>query len=183
MRCSSCEPLLDRYLEGTLTPRQMAAVSSHVRSCDHCTSLVQELRVVDALLASTKAVEVAPNFSFAVMAEVRSIPMIERRMTSAWSMLWFYLIGAWIALGAAYAMFGVSAPWLKSLAAMFLVPARETLAAIGGIAHGFGSALPITIGVVGAVLFLDALLAGALVLFIRTIRPRLVASLARSEAS
>jgi anti-sigma factor RsiW len=182
VRCSSCEPLLDRYLEGTLSSRQMAAVSSHVRACDRCSSLVQELRVVDALLGSTKAVAIAPNFSFAVMAEVRTIPMVERRAISPWSVLWFYLVGAWIALGGTYALFGVNTPWLKNLAAMFLVPAREMFAAIGGIAHSFGSALPLTIGVVGAVLFLDALLAGALVLFIRTIRPRLVASLARSEA-
>lgn len=182
MRCSSCEPLLDRFLEGTLTPRQMAAVSSHVRSCDRCTSLLQEVRVVDALLASTKPVDIAPNFSFAVMAEVRSLPMIEPRRVSPWYGLSFYLVIAWIALGGAYAVFG-GTPWLKNSAAMLLVPARETFAAIGGIAHGFGSALPIAISVVGAVLVLDALLAGALVFFLRTIRPRLVASLARSEAS
>ncbi len=182
MRCSSCEPQLDRYLEGTLTPRQMVAVSSHVRACDRCTSLVQELRVVDALLGSTKPVDIAPNFSFAVMAEVRAIPVVERRTISTWSVLCFYLIGAWVALGGAYTLFG-GTPWLKNVAAMFLIPARETFAAIAGIAHGFGSALPIAIGVVGAVLFLDVLLAGVLVVFIRTIRPRLVASLSRSEAS
>ncbi|MGA7570105.1 MAG: zf-HC2 domain-containing protein, partial [Candidatus Aquilonibacter sp.] len=72
MRCSSCEPLLDRYIEGTLTPREMTRVTAHLHACPHCESLLTELRVVDALLATTAPMELAPNFTFAVMAEARS---------------------------------------------------------------------------------------------------------------
>ena len=74
MRCSSCEPLLDRYVEGTLTPREMARVTAHLRSVRTAKRCLTELRVVDALLATTAPVELAPNFTFAVMAEARTAP-------------------------------------------------------------------------------------------------------------
>ena len=74
MRCSSCEPLLDRYLEGTLTPRGMIDTAAHIKSCGACARLVDEVKVVDALLFTTDVPELPANFTFAVMAEARSLP-------------------------------------------------------------------------------------------------------------
>ena len=74
MRCSSCEPLFDRFLEGTLTPREQSEVAAHVRSCTGCALLLEELKVVDALLFTTQAAELPINFTFAVMAETRTMP-------------------------------------------------------------------------------------------------------------
>src|ERR1700752_4100334 len=96
MHCSSCEPLLDRYLEGTLTPRQMARVREHVNRCAHCASLLTELRVVDALLATTRPVELAPNFTFAVMAETRATPMHAAPRFPLWGALSAYIVAAWL---------------------------------------------------------------------------------------
>jgi predicted anti-sigma-YlaC factor YlaD len=42
MRCSACEPLLDRYVEGTLKPPQMIAISAHLPECESCRALLEE---------------------------------------------------------------------------------------------------------------------------------------------
>jgi hypothetical protein len=74
MRCSSFEPLLDEYVDGVLAPREHALVAAHVAGCASRAGLLEELRVIDALLLTPRALEPAPNFTFKVMAEVRSLP-------------------------------------------------------------------------------------------------------------
>ena len=74
MRCSACEPLLDRYVEGTLKPPQMIAITAHLRDCESCRALLEELRAVDGLFATTPVMDLPQNFTFAVMAEARALP-------------------------------------------------------------------------------------------------------------
>ena len=183
MRCSSCEILLDRYVEATLPPRQMSAVSAHLKTCDACAALVTELRVVDALIATTKSVDLPANFTFAVMAEARTMPVAIERRLSVWSLLVFYLVAAWIALSGAFALLGPRVAFLERPFVAFWSYAGDTFAALTGIAHGVAPAAPVVVGVVFFVLFIDALLAGALIFFYRAVRPRLATALARSEAS
>ena len=183
MRCSSCEILLDRYVEATLPPRQMAAVSAHLKTCDACASLVNELRVVDALMATTKNAELPPNFTFAVMADVRTMPVAAERRLSLWSFLAFYVIAAWIALSGGVALLGGRLGSLQHVAGTTLSALGGMLAAVSGIAHGLGPAAPLVVGIVSVVLVIDVLLAGSIFFFYRTVRPRLVAALASSEAS
>jgi anti-sigma factor RsiW len=182
VRCSSCEILLDRYVEATLPPRQMCAVSAHLKTCDACAELVNELRVVDALMATTTNVDLPANFTFAVMAEVRTIPVAVERRLSVWSLLVFYLVAAWIALSGAFALLGPRVAVVQHALATVWSGAVNVFDAVTGIAHGVGPAAPVVVGVVTFVLFIDALLAGALIFFYRSVRPRLAAVLARSEA-
>ena len=174
MRCSSCEPLLDRYVEGTLTPREMAAVSAHLRTCPHCESLLTELRVVDALLATTQAVELAPNFTFAVMAEVRTTPMHKHRRLSIWAVLAFYVTGAWIALSGLYVALGGHVRYFDGLARAFSHSGAQSFGALAAIAKAFSPATPLLLGSAVGILLLDALLiAGAVVLY-RSLRSEAV---------
>ena len=53
VHCSSCEPLLDRYFEGTLSPRRMRRSASTAK-CTHCEALLDEVNVIDALLETTQ---------------------------------------------------------------------------------------------------------------------------------
>lgn len=182
MRCSLCEPLLDRYVEGTLTPSEMARVTAHVRTCPHCESLLTELRVVDALLATTATVELAPNFTFAVMAEARAMPVHAHRKLSLWAVLTFYVIGAWIALSGVYAFLGGRIPYLASTGRTLANAGSQGLAALSATAQSISPATPLVLGSVIGVLLLDALLViGAIALY-RTARARLAAHLDRSEA-
>ncbi|MBV8280867.1 MAG: zf-HC2 domain-containing protein, partial [Candidatus Eremiobacteraeota bacterium] len=50
MRCSSCESLLDAFVDAALEPGRAAAVAAHLESCRSCETLHRRLRVVDGLL-------------------------------------------------------------------------------------------------------------------------------------
>ena len=182
MRCSLCEPLLDRYVEGTLSAREMARVSAHVRICPHCESLLIELRVVDALLATTAPVELAPNFTFAVMAEVRSTPVHVNRKLSLWAVLTFYVIGAWIALSGMYAVLGGRVPYLASTGHAFANGGAQGLAVLSATAQSVSPATPVVLASAIGVLLLDTLLVIATVFMYRAVRARLAATVNRSEA-
>ena len=183
MRCSSCEILLDRYVEGTLSANQMLHISEHLKTCPSCAALVTELRVVDALLATTRAADLAPNFTFALMAEVRTMRVPQQRLHSIWALLAFYLIAAWVVTGTTFAMFGNRLGALSSSSLALRDSFTHSFGALSGAAHALGPATPAVVGIVAAVLALDVMLIAAIYFFHQTIRPRLSARLARSEAS
>jgi hypothetical protein len=160
----------------------MKAVAEHLRACPSCTGLLTELRVVDALLATTSPRELAPNFTFAVMAEVRNTPKHAHRSTPVWGALALYLGAAWVAL-CAFAFIAGRAPWLAALWSATRNGAANAFAAIAGAAHGVAPAGPTVVAIVCVVLLLDAMLALAIFTYYRTILPRLAERLARSEAS
>ena len=55
MRCSSCEPLLDAYLEATLRAARRARRSRRICApATRCEALLRELRVIDALLETAR---------------------------------------------------------------------------------------------------------------------------------
>jgi len=182
VRCSLCEPLLDRFVEGTLTPREMTRVRAHLRTCARCDALLTELRVVDALLATTAPVELAPNFTFAVMAETRTVPVQRARKLSVWAVLTFYVVGAWIALCGVYAVFGSGLSHLGAAGRAVTAAGAQSLAALSAIAQSVSPVTPLVLGGAVGVLLVDALLViGAIVLY-RAVRARLAAHINRSEA-
>ncbi len=182
VRCSSCEPLLDRYIEGTQTPRDMARVAAHVRTCARCHGLLNELRVVDALLATTAPVELAPNFTFAVMAETRAMPVAAVRKLSVWAVLAFYVIGAWIALSCLYVAFGGELSHLGVAGRAIAGAGAQSLAVLSAIAQSLSPATPLVLGSVVGVLLLDTVLVIGGVMLYRSSRARLAAHINRSEA-
>jgi anti-sigma factor RsiW len=106
MRCSSFKPLLDEYVDGMLSSRKTALVAAHLAGCAECPALLEELRVVDALLVTPRILEPAPNFTFKVMAEVRSLPRPEvHRGAHAFGVTAAYLAFAWAFIGAFF-LFG-----------------------------------------------------------------------------
>jgi anti-sigma factor RsiW len=163
VRCSSCEPLLDRYLEGTLAPREMAFVRAHLTDCEHCTALLGELRVVDALLATTPAVELAPNFTFAVMAEARTATMHAPRRFPLWAVLGGYVAIAWVVAMICYFGFGSDFAGIRSAIVSL---GAQVQTALSVFTHSLGSSTPLLVGSVITILAIDALLAaGALYLY------------------
>ena len=99
MRCSSSEPLLDEFVDGTLPLETHARLAAHAEECASCGSLLAELRVIDALLLAPRRLEPAPNFNFAVMAEVRSMPRPHASRFHALPVLGIYLAFAWSVIG------------------------------------------------------------------------------------
>lgn len=178
MRCSSCEPLFDRYLEGTLTPREQREVASHVRSCPQCALLMEELKVVDALLFTTNTPELPVNFTFAVMAETRSMPAPKWREHPVWSFVALYVTAAWVAAIIAVAISGAK---LAAIGAAMAGGANNVAHAIGAGYDGIGQGAPAlaTFGI--GVLFIDLTLAAAVALLYFVVRPRLAAHLASAR--
>ena len=52
MSCNSSEALFEGYLDHTLLPAQRARLLVHLGSCGRCKGVLDELRVVDALLTN-----------------------------------------------------------------------------------------------------------------------------------
>jgi anti-sigma factor RsiW len=180
VRCSSCEPLLDRYLEGTLSPREMIDTSAHIATCAACARLLEEVKVIDALLFTTDVPELPNNFTFAVMAETRSLPAPKRLQHRVWSFVTLYVTAAWIAALATFAVSGASLPKVgAAIAAGFGNLAQSFSGGASGIAQGAPALATFGVGVLSVDLALAAV--AATVYFL--IRPRLAAHLASvSEA-
>ncbi len=180
MRCSSCEPLLDCYVEGTLPAPKMRGVRDHLRECAACTSVIAELRVVDALLATTVKQELPPNFTFAVMAQARGLPAPSAARGSLWTMFGLYLVATWIGLSAGLWAFGARA----SLATLSLRQAiAHAIGALSGAAHAFAPATPLVVGGMVTILAVDCVLIFGVIVFYTHVRPRLAAHLVPLEVS
>lgn len=179
MRCSSCEPLLDRYLEGTLPPRQMLLISAHLEQCVRCRELLEEVNVIDALLSTTRVPELPENFTFAVMAEVGSMPAPRARQHPVWSFLALYSAAAWVATVVAMAVTGTSARALAGMAASMLRQAGLATGAFGSsVSHSITHSTPGLAAFGFGVLTIDLAIACAFALIYFVVRPRLAARLA-----
>jgi anti-sigma factor RsiW len=181
MRCSSCEPLLDQYLERALSPRAMLRVAKHVHTCKACHALLHELRSVDGLLLGATQPDLPPNFTFAVMAEVRGMPAVRRRRIPAWAVLSSYLVCAWVAVVTAIAIWG--GHWPEIATAFGSVTHLGAWRGIGNAVHAIAPATPLVAAGVAALLIVDAALFIALFVFYRSVRPRLAEHLATVETS
>jgi anti-sigma factor RsiW len=175
MRCSSSktQALLDEFVDGTLADADHARVEAHVATCDDCASLLEELRVVDALLVAPRVLEPAANFTFAVMADVRTMRAPHPHHRISFAALGTYIVFAWLAIGA-FLFFGGHAARaaLASLGALggVAIHGSAILARAGG--HVFGAhTLDIT-AAMGAVLGFDLVAAAAVYVAFNYVRSR-----------
>ena len=173
MSCSSSEALFEAYLDDTLLPARRARLLAHLANCGRCKGVLEELRVVDALIASPRAVELPENFTFATMAEVRSLPRPHVSPAPLYAYLVSYLVASWLLIGAGFLL------------------APSTLAAFGETALDGSAQLARTFGLVGhagaralgdfgslgtllgAAIVLDVAVVLALVVGFTIVRPRL----------
>jgi len=106
--CNSSEALFEQYLDNTLLPARRAVLLAHLNHCGRCKGVLEELRVVDALIASPRHVELPENFTFATMAEVRTLPRPQVSTAPVYAYLIAYLVAAWLLAGAGF-LFAASA--------------------------------------------------------------------------
>jgi anti-sigma factor RsiW len=175
MNCSSTEARFERLLEGDLATGQRDAVLAHLDGCAGCRGVLEELRVVDALLTQPREVVLAANFTFATMAEARAMraPALYRAPVGAY--LVSYLAAAWLIAGAAMLL---APQTMHTLVGATLDIARSIAAAVGGlgsvIARLFGRGGNTLTAALGALLAIDILLVIGLGFALRYVRPRLV---------
>ncbi len=127
MRCSFFESNLDAYVEETLPAAARARFETHLAACADCAALLAEYRVVDALLSSPRRLEPAPNLTFKIMAEVRSLPRPHAHHTSLLAVIATYVAFGWVTIGA-FLLFG------GQYARAMLATIGESLAHAGALA-------------------------------------------------
>jgi len=135
--------------------------------------MLEELRVVDALISSPRSVELPANFTFATMAEVRSLPRPHATSAPVYAYLVSYLVAAWLLIGAGFLFaatamraFGETAlDASASLARVFGIVGHAG-ARVAGDFSGLGTLL-------GAAIMLDVAVVLALVVGFTVVRPRL----------
>jgi anti-sigma factor RsiW len=184
MRCSSCEPLLDGYIEGLATPPVRARIEAHVAECRNCRDLLEELRVIDALLLQPRRIELAPNFTFAVMAEVRSQPPPHVPATPGIALFGAYLAFAWSAIAVWFFVGGSAAQATLAFLAATALRFGAALAALAGSGGNlFGHATFGVSAAMGLILVLDIVLAAGLALTFFVVRARRARFAAGSEVA
>ncbi len=178
MHCSSCERALDGYLESTLSHLKMSQVREHLERCAGCQGLLEELRVVDALLMTSRHIEPAPNFTFATMAEVRGMALPHAPRTRLLAFIGAYLAAVWAVLGLWFLVANASARAAFSMVAgMGAHGVSATSLAATGLSRALAHGSPVTTVFIGA-LVLDIALALAFFIVYGVVRPHLAARLA-----
>lgn len=183
MNCSSSEEHFEALIEGTLAPTVRKELLAHVDRCTACGGILEELRVVDALLLAPREAQLAPNFTFKVMAELTAQPIPRPRRAPLAAFLVSYIVAAWMLVGLIELVAG---PRTHALVGSTQSALRVLLAAVTGVtngaargfSHGFGSVTAL----LGGVLVLDLALAAAVAIAYFVIRPRIAERIAASQA-
>jgi anti-sigma factor RsiW len=176
--CSSCESLLDRYVDGDLDPRQTARVARHLAGCPSCERLHRRLRTVDALLETIRPAELAPDFTFEVMGRIRELPAPAIAARPWWILFTIYLLAGWAALGIALLELRTGA---AANAGGAVHAVLNSLGAVGSIAHSLSTVTPLAVSAVVLMLTIDVLLFAIVAVYYHRLVPRLVAHLATAE--
>jgi anti-sigma factor RsiW len=179
VRCSSCEPLLAAYLEGARRPRQLLAVAAHLRGCRACSGFLHELRVVDALLETTRSPEVDAGFTAAVVSATDVTPPQTTRRVPLWLPFLLYLVFAWVLIVLA----ATRSDDVVRFVATFAAVVQNNLAALAAAVRAVAPATPLAAAAVTGILLLDLLLLGAIFYGYRRVRPLLALYLARGQRS
>ncbi|MBV8149924.1 MAG: zf-HC2 domain-containing protein [Candidatus Eremiobacteraeota bacterium] len=183
MRCETSENLFESLLDGTLAPRRRRELESHLEKCARCSSVLEELRVVDALLLTPRRLEPAVNFTYKVMAEARTLPRPVAPRFRWPSLLAIYLGLSWIAIAG---WFFYGRPDAVAMLTGALGALQHVAGALDGFARvaatGFGFGFAGLAGALGILLAADLVLLFAVFFVRRYVATRLAPLFVRTEA-
>jgi anti-sigma factor RsiW len=171
--CSSAEALFEAYLDDALAPARRARLLRHVNGCGACKGVLEELRVVDALLVAPRTVDLPENFTFATMAEVRALRRPQTSSAPLYAYLVSYLVAAWLLVGAGFLL---AANTMRAIGETVLDLSGQLARTLGSIGHA-GARVAGDFGplgtFVGAAIVLDVVVVVALVVGFAVVRPRI----------
>jgi hypothetical protein len=158
----------------------MRDVALHLRSCGDCDSLMNELRIVDALLTTARSPgSVGSDFTAAIVSATRRAQPHRAKRLPLWLPLLAYLAIAW-ALVAGIAMRGhQTARVLSELG----TSGRSGLATFGGALREIAPVSVTAAAAVTVVLLVDLFLVAIIFFGYRRLRPMLAVYLARGPHS
>lgn len=73
MNCNTCHENLDAYQEGKLTPDMKTQVEAHLKNCEACSRVYDEMLLADRIIASEKTLEHGPFLTTRVMAGIENL--------------------------------------------------------------------------------------------------------------
>ncbi|MGP6158870.1 MAG: anti-sigma factor family protein [Vulcanimicrobiaceae bacterium] len=180
MPCSSFEPLLAPYLDGALPPVDWVRLNAHLERCGACASLLDELRVIDGMLLTTRPVDPEPNFTFRVMTELNAFPAPRARRAPMLGVVAAYLVFSWLLIGGFFFFAGAYA---KEAMAVVAGSLGRFGTAFGGLStatsHLFGGATFSVTAAMSAILLIDLLVAVLAIGLHGALRARLSAAPSR----
>jgi anti-sigma factor RsiW len=171
--CSSSEALFEAYLDDTLLPAQRARLLAHLNGCGACKGVLDELRVVDALLGGPLPAALPENFTFATMAEVRSLAPPSCSPAPVYAYIVSYLVASWLLIGTGFLLASTA---MRAFGEAALDASAQFTWIFGAAGHAggrvigdFGAAGPL----IGATIALDVAVVLALFAGFLVVRPRL----------
>jgi anti-sigma factor RsiW len=170
--CSSCEDLFERYLDDTLAPAQRARVLTHLRQCGRCKGILEELRVIDALLVAPRTVALPENFTFATMAEIRSLPRPYASTAPVVAYVVSYLVAAWLLIAAGFLLAGSAMRAFGETALDAGAHVMRLFGAVGDAAMRILGDFSSLGAVVGAAILIDVALIVAVIVGLRLVGTR-----------
>lgn len=86
--CEEYAALLDLYVDGELSPEDMARVQDHLDHCSACQSYVDDCLAIRAAFPSAEDTAVPDGFADAVMARIQAqAPASKKKQTTPWMKL------------------------------------------------------------------------------------------------
>jgi len=162
--CSWCEERFERFLDDALTAGERTRLLAHVDGCDACRGLLEELRVVDGLLLEPRTVELPADFTFATMADVRTLPAPCTQRAPIAATLVSYTVAAWSLAGAAVL---IAPDEVRAAGRNAWLVAGTVLGAFAGLQHAWST-------VAGGVIIADGIVLVGVAAALRVARPRIV---------
>lgn len=82
--CDEFAALLDLYVDGELSPEEMARVQAHLGACPGCQAYVDDALAIRAAFPDVEETEVPEGFSDGVMAVIRAEAAPQRKRKTPW---------------------------------------------------------------------------------------------------
>lgn len=82
--CDEFAALLDVYVDGELSPGEMARVQAHLDTCPGCRAYVDDALAIRAAFPEVEETEVPDGFSDGVMAVIRAEAVPQRKRKAPW---------------------------------------------------------------------------------------------------
>ena len=78
MSCQEIQDLLSAYIDGEVTQKQQSLISDHLKDCQECFKLYQELKVINGFFLNETEVEPPGHLAKDIMSEIHKIEKSEK---------------------------------------------------------------------------------------------------------
>lgn len=78
MSCQELQDLLSAYIDGEVTKEQQSLISDHLKDCQECFKLYQEIKIINGFFLVETEVKPPDNLVEDIMSEIKKIEKVEK---------------------------------------------------------------------------------------------------------